>query len=154
MVIIVLLLVIGYLLIVSGHIPVFGSEAATSTPHAPSSKKIDTVNAVSVLSKKISVLTPLPDASVSNSFIIEGKAPGSWFFEAVFPIQIRNSSNEVIGHATARAQSDWMTDKLVYFTAPVQIDGYHGKATLILLRDNPSGLPENDDSMTIPVIIK
>lgn len=153
-VIILLLGIIAYLLIiVSEQKPKTNHFFATSTTSSSSAPAHD-ISAVSVLSKKISVTSPAPHSSVDSHFIVEGQAPGSWYFEAVFPIQIRDSHNDVIGHASARAQSDWQTSKLVSFVAPVSIDNYHGPATIILLRDNPSGLPENDDSISIPIIIK
>jgi len=34
------------------------------------------------------------------------------------------------------------------------VGGYTGPATLILIRDNPSGLPEHDDSLPIPIVIR
>ena len=95
------------------------------------------------LSAKVVVDQPKENASVSSSFTVSGKAPGNWFFEASFPIQIRDENNNVIGRSFATAQGEWMTTELVPFTATVSVEGgYKGPATLILLRDNPSGLPE------------
>ncbi|MBV9159311.1 MAG: hypothetical protein JO019_01805, partial [Candidatus Kaiserbacteria bacterium] len=42
----------------------------------------------------------------------------------------------------------------VTFTAQVSISGYKGPATLVLSKDNPSGLPQNDDSVSIPITIQ
>ena len=52
------------------------------------------------------------------------------------------------------AQGEWMTEAQVTFTASMQIDAtFHGKAKLVLLKDNPSGLPEHDDSVEIPIVV-
>lgn len=107
------------------------------------------------LSARVSVTQPVSGAEVGGSFTVSGKAPGNWYFEASFPIQVRDAQGNVIARTHATAQSDWMTTELVAFTATVHIEGgYKGPADLILLRDNPSGLPEHDDSTTIPIIIK
>jgi len=42
----------------------------------------------------------------------------------------------------------------VPFTAQVTVEDYSGPATLVLLKDNPSGLPENDDSVSFSVVIQ
>lgn len=107
------------------------------------------------LSARVSITQPASGAEVGGSFTVSGKAPGNWYFEASFPIQVRDAQGNVVARTHATAQSDWMTTELVAFTATVHIEGgYKGPADLILLRDNPSGLPENDDSTTIPIIIK
>lgn len=107
------------------------------------------------LSERVAVLVPTHNQTVSQTFTVSGKAPGAWYFEASFPIQVRDQNERVIGRAHGNAQGDWMTTDLVSFSATVNIEGnYQGLATLILLRDNPSGLPENDDSVSIPIRIQ
>jgi hypothetical protein len=84
---------------------------------------------------------------------VNGRARGPWYFEASFPIEMKNSSGTVIATAIAQAQSDWMTTDWVSFTAtlnyPPQPIGSTG--TLILKRDNPSGELANDMSLVVPV---
>jgi hypothetical protein len=108
------------------------------------------------LSERVSVSSPGPGGTVGKTFTITGKAPGNWFFEASFPVQVRSSEGDVLGRAVAHTQSDWMTESLVSFTADVTISDpkYTGSARLILMRDNPSGLPENDDAIEIPIMIR
>lgn len=107
------------------------------------------------LSARVSVETPKAGATVGKTFAVEGMAPGNWYFEASFPIQVRDKDGAVLGRAIAQAQSDWMTTELVAFKTTVTLDtAYVGSATLILLRDNPSGLPENDDALEIAIVIK
>lgn len=107
------------------------------------------------LSAHVSMTSPQSGANVGHTFDIAGQAPGQWFFEAQFPIQVRDPQDNIVGRATGSAQGDWMTEKLVAFKAMMRIDdAYHGPATLILMKDNPSGLPENDDSVTIPIVVE
>lgn len=101
--------------------------------------------------------SPLSRATVSSPLLIAGEARGSWFFEASFPVYLVDSHGNMLGQGIAQAQGDWMTSNFVpfkatiTFTADPQIIGDTG--TLILKKDNPSGLPENDDALRVPVII-
>lgn len=112
------------------------------------------VPAPTVLGTLITVSEPVSGAIVSNDFYVRGEARGPWYFEASFPIEVRSDSGRVVGHGIAQAQGDWMTKDFVPFSAEVHIAGYAGPATLILRKDNPSGLPEHDDSISIPVVVR
>ncbi len=94
------------------------------------------------------VTSPLP-----NPLVLTGEAKGNWYFEASFPVELKNNANVVIGTGVAQAQSDWMTTNFVPFTVsitfPAQPAGSTG--TLILKKDNPSGEPANDDQYVVPV---
>lgn len=106
------------------------------------------------LHARVTVTSPKSGAVVKKTFVVAGSAPGNWFFEASFPVQVRDKDNSKIGQAIAQAQGDWMTTDLVTFTATITVSNYSGPATLVLLRDNPSGLPENDDALEIPIVVK
>lgn len=135
-------------------IPTHPNDSITATT-TQSAKPGPTTTIPVPLSSKVVVTTPSPSSHVGPSFIVAGQAPGQWFFEAQFPIQVRDAQGNVIGRATGSAQGDWQTTSLVTFTATMHIDSsYHGSATLILMKDNPSGLPENDDSVEIPIVIE
>ncbi|MEX0933373.1 MAG: Gmad2 immunoglobulin-like domain-containing protein, partial [Candidatus Paceibacterota bacterium] len=90
----------------------------------------------------------------NQSYALSGEARGHWFFEASFPFQIlSNEGDELFAHY-ATAQGEWMTENFVPFTTEFTLDTeYVGPATLVLKRDNPSGLPENDDELIVPVVI-
>ena len=52
----------------------------------------------------------------------------------------------------AQAQSDWMTEEFVPFKAMLEFSApTTATGTLVLEKDNPSGLPENADSLIVPV---
>lgn len=120
------------------------SSAATTSPSTTAT------NPEGVL-----VMQPQENATVGKTFEVSGRAPNTWYFEAVFPIQVRDGDDNLLGTAQAQAQSDWTVESLVPFKATVTIDGsYAGPATLILLKDNPSGLPENADELTVPITIR
>ncbi|MDZ4227165.1 MAG: Gmad2 immunoglobulin-like domain-containing protein [Patescibacteria group bacterium] len=107
------------------------------------------------LHESVFVSSPQEGATVGHSFLVVGEAPGSWYFEASFPIKVTGEGGNTIGMAVAQAQGDWMTTELVPFSAAITTDAsYTGPATVALLRDNPSGLPENDDSLEIGIVIR
>lgn len=107
----------------------------------------------SFYSEEIMVDTPLINALVTSPLKITGKARGSWFFEASFPVRIVDANNNVLGQGHAEALDDWMTTEFVPFKAELNFSAPETKmGFLILSKDNPSGLPENDAEVSIPVI--
>jgi hypothetical protein len=101
----------------------------------------------------ITVTAPVPGAIISSPLIIEGEARGWWYFEASFPVRLVTDSGEVLAEVPAQALEDWMTEDYVPFTVSIVFampSATSGK--LILSRDNPSGLPEHDAHIEIPVL--
>lgn len=107
----------------------------------------------------IKVQTPLVESLVSSPLNISGEARGNWFFEASFPVVLVDWDGVVVAEGVAEAQGEWMTESFVPFVASLEfINPYNSgdpdfmkKGTLILRKDNPSGLPENDDALEIPI---
>ncbi len=101
------------------------------------------------------LVSPLPGSEVNSLFSIQGAARGMWYFEGSFPIELQKADGTILATAVAQAQGEWMTSELVPFTttmvAPNTAHGYH---ILVLKKDNPSGLPEHDKSIEIPIILK
>jgi len=100
----------------------------------------------------IQIDTPRPNQAIESPLEISGQARGTWFFEAQFPVRLKNIQGEVIAEGAAQAQGNWMTEDFVpfeatlMFTVPETEDG-----TLILEKANPSGLPENEEELRVPV---
>jgi hypothetical protein len=107
----------------------------------------------------ITLTTPIPNGVVASPLLISGQARGGWFFEASFPVSLTNWDGLIIAQGVATAQSEWMTAEFVPFTAtltftnPYQTGNqdFMKKGTLVLQKDNPSGLPEHDDALEIPI---
>jgi hypothetical protein len=102
----------------------------------------------------IKVSSPTPGTKISSPVSISGEARGYWFFEASFPIKVVDDNGNVLGSGIAQAQSDWMTKNFVPFSAQIEFQAPAsgtGKGKIILQKDNPSGLPQNDDQLIIPV---
>lgn len=121
---------------------------ATTTPQQPQEGPIAGIPDL------ITVSMPQKGATISSPLTISGAARGYWYFEASFPIELRDASGKVIAQHYAEAQGEWMTEDFVIFKAsltyPAQPKGSQG--TLILRKDNPSGLPENGRSLEVPVV--
>lgn len=100
----------------------------------------------------INLTNPLPNQAVTSPLSIEGKARGSWYFEASFPVKLYDENNNLIASTVAQAQSDWMTNEFVSFKAELNFNySTSTNGILVLEKDNPSGLPENADQLRIPV---
>lgn len=103
----------------------------------------------------IRVDLPFPGAVTGKEFSVVGQARGYWFFEASFPIKLLDKDGNELDVAIAQAQGEWMTENFVSFKADLKApESYIGPATLVLMKDNPSGLPENDASISFPITIE
>ncbi len=90
---------------------------------------------------------------ITSPLTITGKARGSWFFEATAPVSIVNWDGLIIGQGYIQTLGDWMTEDFVEFSGTIEfeIPTYKNNGAIILQADNPSGLPENDKSIEIPI---
>lgn len=100
----------------------------------------------------VNLTSPEPNAIISSPVTISGEAKGSWYFEGTFPVSIVDSDNNELASGAATAIGEWTTDKFVPFTATLifkpttKTNGF-----IILKKDNPSGLPQNDASVRVPI---
>ncbi len=98
---------------------------------------------------------PEPGSVTGKTFLVSGEARGTWYFEASFPVEVRDRNGAILVQVPAQAQGDWMTTNFVPFSVSITVpQSYIGPATLILRKDNPSGLPQNDASISIPITIE
>jgi len=150
----IVIIILAYVLFLTpAHAPTIETQTPTST--TTTTQATSTTTGPAPLHTRVVIKSPAAGAKVGSTFDVKGEAPGGWYFEATFPIQVRDKDDNVIARAHANALSDWMTDKQVPFATTVTLDtNYKGAATLIILKDNPSGLPENDDSVEVPITIQ
>jgi hypothetical protein len=103
----------------------------------------------------IRITSPRPGETVSGTITITGEARGTWFFEASFPIHLEDAQGNKVTTVVAQAQGEWMTENFVPFAATLQIPSTTtGPATLVLEKDNPSGLPEHAEELRVPIVIQ
>ena len=101
----------------------------------------------------IQVTEPQANQEISSPILIKGQARGFWYFEASFPIEVQDSDKMTIATGIAQAKGDWMTDDFVPFEASLDFDRPFSKnGYLILKKDNPSGDPNKDDQLILPII--
>lgn len=124
-----------------------GSKGKTSVTQ-------DLVNQVAQ-SDSITVSNPSPNQVIRSPLAITGEAKGTWFFEASFPVYLYDSKGNLIIQGVAQAEGEWMTEDFVPFSLTLDFDKPSASTgELVLMRDNPSGLPENSEELRIPVRFK
>lgn len=100
----------------------------------------------------IHVVGPTRNATATSPLTITGEARGTWYFEASFPIRLYDAEGELLGTSIAQAEGDWMTENFVSFSSVLSFTPPStNTGTLVLQKDNPSGLPEHDKEVRIPV---
>ena len=100
----------------------------------------------------IELRTPSPNAILQSPLTLEGRARGSWFFEASFPVYLVDADGDTIAVMPAQAEGDWMTEAFVPFKATLTFTPPASQTgTLILAKDNPSGLPEHAAELRVPI---
>lgn len=125
-----------------------GCAGPASGPAGGASSSVSSLSAL----QDVTVTSPQPDAVVTSPLTVTGQARGTWFFEASFPVKLLDADGNVLAQAPAQAQGDWMTTNFVPFTVTLPFTPPAAKTgTLVLQKDNPSGLPEHEGSVEIPV---
>lgn len=100
----------------------------------------------------IQVSEPIKNAKISSPVKIKGKARGTWYFEASFPVTITDANGVSLGVVPIQAKGDWMTTDFVpfeasiSFTTPTTPTGF-----IVFEKDNPSGLPQNAKEYKLPI---
>ena len=110
----------------------------------------------------IRVANPLSNQEIQSPLKITGEARGYWFFEASFPVVLTDWDGRIIAQHYATALDEWMTEDFVPFESILEFTSpykegdpeFMKRGFLILKKDNPSGLPEHDNSIEIPIIFK
>ena len=106
------------------------------------------------LNPNVSINSPKVNALVSSPLTVTGEASG-WYFEGSFPVTLLDANGKILVQFYATAQGDWMTSDFVPFISKLTFPKpTTDTGTLVLIKDNPSGLPENDESVSIPVRFK
>lgn len=129
----------------------FVGAGCTPTPVVQNPVEVPSENEP-VLDAKIRVTAPVKDAVVTSPLVVSGTARGTWYFEASFPVKLLDANGKVLAVAPAQAQGEWMTEEFVPFSVTLTFaKPTTATGTLVLEKDNPSGLPEHANSRTIPV---
>ncbi len=101
---------------------------------------------------EVQVTLPQAGSVVTSPLMIEGSAPGPWFFEASLPVTLKAEDGTVLARGAAQAQSSWQTIERVDFATTLEFEkSTHTDGVLIFEKDNPSGLPEHSGSYEMEV---
>ena len=108
------------------------------------------------VSTEVVVETPLPDSVVVSPLNVSGKINNSWLFEGQFTIELLDNEENEIAFAVANevVPGSWLEHGMVDFTATLNFVTNAESGYLVFIKDNPSGLPEFDDSYEIPVLFE
>lgn len=127
--------------------------AACSPPEQQQSQEAETTVAEGVDMQGVVVNTPADGARVTSPLVVEGTAPGDWYFEAQFVGQLRGADGALLAEAPARAQEDWMTEAPVPYRAEFTFSvTQETPATIVLQEDMPAD-GANPREVTIPVVL-
>lgn len=108
----------------------------------------------------IVVSKPEPLTVIESPLSLAGEARGTWYFEASAPVVLVDWDGRIIAEKYITAEGDWMTTEFVPFTGELTFTSPYNegdpdfmkRGAVIFQKDNPSGLPENDDALEIPIL--
>jgi len=103
---------------------------------------------------EVSLTNPQSSQIITSPLTVTGQAKGTWFFEAIIPIKLIDLDDNIILTHYGQAESDWMTEEMVPFKAILDFTTTAESGYLVIYKNNPSGLPENDASIKIPIKFK
>ena len=103
-------------------------------------------------SSKITISNVRANQKIESPLTITGVARGTYYFEASFPVELLDGNGKRLTIIPAQAQSDWMTENFVPFSVTLTFNkSGTATGTLIFHKDNPSGEPQYDESLEIPI---
>jgi hypothetical protein len=125
------------------------TEVIATPPALPPSAETPDMNDFIVVD------APLPHDAINSPLLIIGKARGTWYFEASFPVELLDANGKQLAIMPIQADGEWMTEDFVPFSTTLTWGtSTTPTGTLIFHRDNPSGLPEHDKELRVPVILQ
>lgn len=119
-------------------------------------EKVLTTFKFSPITNQSTITTPLSNAIIKSPLTVKGTVPQGWMFEGVFSIKLLDQNRKPI----ALAQGKEIIPGSSYGTLPIEFTSsitFQTNATqgyLVLDKDNPSGLPEKNESFEIPIRFK
>jgi len=149
--------VIVLVLAVVGLLFIYGNKAKVSPTPGVGENLPPLENKDNILGNKDDLIsfTILPGTKVHGILSYRGTIKGGYFFEGNILINILDSNKKVIKASNGIAKGDWMTSGEVNFEGNIDFTGLpKGSAYFEIHNDNASGLPVNDKSILIPIVIE
>ncbi len=131
-------------------------QSFADEPNVPSEKVFRVENKILPSKENIFVSDLVTGQSIKSPLSFNGYARGYWFFEASAPVLIVDWDGKIIGEGLAKVKGDWMTADFVPFDVDITYikPTYGNTGSIILKKDNPSGLPEKDDALEFNIFFK
>ena len=85
---------------------------------------------------------------------VSGIVQGGYFFEGNILLRVLDSDKKVLSETNGKAITDWMNAGPVSFEGTIDFTFTPGDYYIEIHNDNASGLPENNKSILIPIVIK
>lgn len=129
------------------------ADTVTTDTAAPSEVPADIQTHIDEHADLIRLESPDPLAVIESPAEVTGRARGTWYFEASFPVVLVDWDGLIIAEGVATADGEWMTEEFVPFRATLEFEtpDYGERGTIILQKHNASGLPEHDDALEVPI---
>lgn len=117
------------------------------------SEKADDPPAAAATLDVATVTNPVPDARVTSPLAVSGVAPGNWYFENQFPVQIVDAQGQVLAEAPATPRVSWTDpgDKEFDATLTFSVTA-DTPATLVLQEDMP-GEGNTPRETRVPIVL-
>ncbi len=115
---------------------------------------LDSVLETFTFQPNVGLQSPDPQELIASPVEVAGYAPGTWFFEGQLSAELQTAQGETIAQTNLSADGTWMTEEEVDFSGELTFDQEEraGESLrLVLMKANPSGLPENAQSVSLPV---
>jgi len=131
-------------------------KTGTWVKHGNPSASMPTTICLRDYGDTIKLITPTADDKFSSNMTIRGKATKEWFLNGNFPIKTLDNAGWIVtqGVAVPEGEPDALgfvnfSSKVMPFSSPTLKWG-----KIVLWRDNDSGRPEDEMSVTLPIKYK
>ena len=155
--IVLLIVVIGLagLIFLRGNEDAWICENGVWVKHGNPSSAMPTQSCPSTTTEQDVILdSPKENDIATTPLLVKGKAKGSWFFEAEFPVKLFDEAGDLLAVSIARSKGEWMTENFVDFETEASfLVSTKTNAILVLEKNNPSDIRENDKKIEMPVVL-
>lgn len=142
------LLFVGFVVIVG----IFALGNFSNSKNSNEEKLDDSM--VSTVHPDLLTFSIVPNAKVHGILSYRGSIKGGYFFEGNIRIIILDADKNVLKESNGIAKSEWMIEGPVDFEGNIDFTGMPSTSGYFrIANDNPSGDPENDKFIDIPIVI-
>ena len=144
-----LLLAVAFVVLLLTLLPYRPDTKVPGLPKIPPTPSVTPVPSLS----PIIILSPDISQSLKSPQKIVGLIDKTWVFEGSFPLELFDNQYRSLFKGNAAAPN-WLDDDSKYTNFSATLNFITKKQTgfLMIKNDNPSGIPQNDKSLTIPVV--